>query len=396
MRHSPVTLLMVDSDRHLRTRLAAYLEDWGAELNTCGSVAEALQFLGSTPVDLVVCEAQLEDGSGFDIHAEAASRDIPSVFFSEETQVRNVIEALRVGVADFILKPLDDFSVVTRVIEKVLKVSQLEAKQGKDRESLERLSRELMQHLQALEQDQVAGRLVQKKLMPDSKAHLADIEVSYEILPSMHLSGDTVDFGLFGRRYLAFYLLDVSGHGSASAFIAVWVKQIVRGFFKGLNSGRSGPYMDQHIPTLLQHINEQLIEADVGKHLTCFVGVIDTHTSSFNYVVAGHLPLPILASPDGAIVLEGKGKPLGIFPSAQWSLMQLKLPEQFSLTVCSDGVFDLLPEAHLNEKEACLLQQVELHKPQSADALKSILAPEKLDVLPDDVALLVLSKLAKI
>jgi len=387
----PVKVLIVDSDRALSARVSEFLQGMGSEVRFCCNCTEARQQLSLFSPDILLSEALFEDGSGFDLHSEAAKHSIPTVFFSEETQVRNVIEALRVGVSDYILKPLDDFTVVARVLEKALKVSRLETEQSLDRKALQRLSGELMQHLRALEHDQEAGRIVQKKLMPDTPAELAGIKVNYEILPSSHLSGDTVDFGLFSSRYLAFYLLDVSGHGAASAFVAVWVKQIVRGFFKGVRSGSSGQSLDQHIPSLLALINQQLIEAGVDKHLTCFVGVIDTHTMDLSYVVAGHLPLPVLVTPDGADVIEGTGKPLGIFTDAQWPPKRLKLPKLFSLLVCSDGVFEMLPSGNLDEKEECMLKRLKDHSPRSIDQLKSMLEPLTADALPDDVAMLLLS-----
>jgi serine phosphatase RsbU (regulator of sigma subunit) len=386
----PIRVLVVEPDYNLIERIVSHLEGAGASVCACDTLTEAKKQLPVFLPDIILCEVQLTDGSGFDLHALVTQSSVATVFFSEESKVRNVVEALRVGVSDFILKPLDDFDVILRVLEKAWRISKLQEEQERDRASLKRLNKELTHHLKALEHDQAAGRLVQKRFMPHSPAELGGINISYSVEPSEHLSGDTIDFGLFAERYLAFYLLDVSGHGAASAFVAVWVKQIVRGFFKGLGRQRSATRLERHIPALLSHINEQLIESGVGKHLTCFVGMIDIETNAFSYVVAGHLPLPILMSDNGAEYIPGGGKPVGIFPGVEWVLQSMALPKTCSLLVCSDGVLDVLAAGDLSEKEAYLLSRLRSKNPESVDDIKAEIMDESEKTLVDDVALLLL------
>jgi serine phosphatase RsbU (regulator of sigma subunit) len=48
------------------------------------------------------------------------------------------------------------------------------------------------------------------------------------------LSGDFVDYFPIDDRHFAFYLADVSGHGAASAFLAVMLKTLMDQYRKAL------------------------------------------------------------------------------------------------------------------------------------------------------------------
>jgi serine phosphatase RsbU (regulator of sigma subunit) len=80
-------------------------------------------------------------------------------------------------------------------------------------------------------------------------------------------------------------------------------------------------------------------------------GVIDEETGLLTYSVGGHLPLPVLYTPDSVRYLEGRGLPVGLFNEATYEDHVLELPPTFSLTLMSDGILDLLPEPTLKEKK---------------------------------------------
>jgi serine phosphatase RsbU (regulator of sigma subunit) len=142
---------------------------------------------------------------------------------------------------------------------------------------------------------------------------------------------------------------------------------------------------------MLQHINRELIETRVGHHLTFFVGVIYTETRQMRYVVAGHLPLPVLVERGKAAYLEGQGKPVGIFKEASWQIYHRQLPEDFSLICFSDGVLELCDRKDIEEKEADLLKKLAL----STGGLESVcntLSINQVRDNPDDIAILSISK----
>jgi serine phosphatase RsbU (regulator of sigma subunit) len=102
---------------------------------------------------------------------------------------------------------------------------------------------------------------------------------------------------------------------------------------------------------VLSHINRGLINCKLGKHVTMVGGVIDEETGLLTYSIGGHLPLPVLYTPDSVRYLEGRGLPVGLFNEATYEDLVLELPPQFSLTLMSDGILDLLPGLHSKIKK---------------------------------------------
>src|SRR5690606_7951039 len=124
--------------------------------------------------------------------------------------------------------------------------------------------------LRILERDQLAGRQVQRRLMPKRLQTNDGYDVGHHIAPSLYLSGDFVDYALIKKRYLAFYLADVSGHGASSAFVTIWLKHIVSRMVReeGLFSDEAS--FERGADAMLQIINRELHETRLNHHLTFF------------------------------------------------------------------------------------------------------------------------------
>ena len=69
----------------------------------------------------------------------------------------------------------------------------------------------------------------------------------------------------------------------------------------------------------------------------------------------------------------------------------MELPPSFSLSLFSDGILDVLPGATLKEKEASLPEQVAAAG-GTLDGLRQVFGLANLAEMPDDIALLVLSR----
>ena len=67
------------------------------------------------------------------------------------------------------------------------------------------------------------------------------------------------------------------------------------------------------------------------------------------------------------------------------------MPESFSLTLFSDGILDLLPGETLKEKEVVLPQLVS-KAGGTLEGLRQVFGLANLGEMPDDIALLVLSR----
>lgn len=385
-------LLVIDDDILVRQSIVAYLEDSGFRIRAESNGTDGIAWFRGHKPDLVLTDLRMPDLDGLALlkMVKEVDPDIPVIVISGMGMVADVAEALRLGAADYLIKPLVDMEVLTHSINKALAVLDLQRDNKRYRRKLEKANRELREYVRVLERDQQAGRQVQINLLPPTPVRYGDITVAHKIVPSLYLSGDFIDYGLINDRYLSFYLTDISGHGASSAFVTVWLKQLVRRIIRERRIFHQQDAFQIDAAEWMSMINQELLRSKFGCHLTCFVGILDTHTRQMRYVLGGHLPLPVLVADGEAQFLEGKGKPVGIFKDATWQVFHATLPEKFSLMVFSDGVLEVLPAPDLIGKEQCLL---DLMKNNSGDlaSIWSSLGLDKLKDMPDDIAVLTLN-----
>ena len=386
-------LLIIDDDTLVRRSIAVYLTDSGFQVFEEGDANHLCKSLSTYTPDLVLTDLRMPGADGLQVLKQIKHHqpDLPVIIISGAGSVSDVVQALRLGASDYLVKPVLDIEVLVHAINKALEHTELLRENHRYREQLETANHELRESLRVLERDQLAGKQVQKRLMPNRLMTQDHYEVAHYIAPSLFLSGDFIDYAHIRKRYLAFYLADVSGHGSSSAFVTIWLKHLVSRMVR-----EEGLFGDEESFTtganhLLQTVNREIKETRLNHHLTFFVGVIDTHTQLMNYAVAGHLPMPVLKTNEDCRYLEGSGKPVGIFKDVTWQTYQLQLPDTYTLSCFSDGVLEILPADAIQEKEALLLQKVA----ESTGGLESIcntLHVKDDGETPDDIAILTIAR----
>ncbi len=390
--HKPsATLLIIDDDDVVRASLAAYLDDSGFRVLQAANGPQGMEIFESEQPDLVICDLRMPQMDGLELIRLISERqlDLPVIVVSGAGVMSDAVEALRLGAADYLIKPLEDLAMLEHAVHRALDRSRLRLENRRYREQLETANRDLQASLHLLQEDQDAGRQVQMNMLPVTPWSVDDFDFAHQIIPSLYLSGDFVDYFRVDDRRIGFYLADVSGHGASSAFVTVLLKFMTT---RLLYESRRGGTLREFKPSeVLDHINRGLINCKLGKHVTMLGGVIDQEHDVLHYSIGGHLPMPVLYTGDGALYLEGRGLPVGLFVEATYQNFELKLPGTFSLTLLSDGILDLLPGETLKEKESALPGLV-TDAGGTLDGLRRVLGLADLADMPDDIALLVLSR----
>lgn len=384
------TLLIIDDDEVVRESLAAYLEDSNFKVLQALNGLQGLQIFESEQPDLVICDLRMPQIDGLELirRIRQTASETPIIVLSGAGVMSDAVEALRPGAADYLIKPLEDLAVLEHSVRRALDRAYLRVENQRYRDKLEAANRELQASLNLLQEDQNAGRQVQMNMLPVTPWSIEGLEFSHRIIPSLYLSGDFVDYFRVDERRVAFYLADVSGHGASSAFVTVLLKFMTTRLL--YESRRNGTLPEFKPSEVLAHINRGLINTKLGKHVTMLGGVIDLEKNSLTYSIGGHLPLPVLFVEGQAGYLEGRGLPVGLFDDATYDDRVMELPPSFSLSLFSDGILDVLPGATLKEKEASLPEQVAAAG--GTDGLRQVFGLANLAEMPDDIALLVLSR----
>ncbi len=390
--HNPsAKLLIIDDDEVVRASLAAYLEDSGFQVLQAENGLQGLEVFDRDQPDLVICDLRMPQVDGLELirRINKLTSDIPVIVVSGAGVMSDAVEALRLGAADYLIKPLEDLAVLEHSVRRALDRYQLRLENQRYREKLEAANRELQASLHLLQEDQNAGRQVQMNMLPVTPWQADDLQFTHQIIPSLYLSGDFVDYFRVDEHRVAFYLADVSGHGASSAFVTVLLKFMTTRLLYEWK--RNGVLPEFKPSDVLGHINRGLLNCKLGKHVTMLGGVIDEQSGQLTYSIGGHLPLPVLFADGGARYLDGRGLPVGLFEEATYNDLVMQLPQSFSLTLMSDGILDLLPGESLKEKEAGLPELV-VQAGGSLDGLREVLGLANLHDMPDDIALLVLSR----
>ncbi len=381
-------LLVIHDNPQVSQELVNYLTATGYVVHTESSAGDSLKWFAQFPPAAVLATLHSPEKPAAsllaylkDLHGE-----VPVIILAEEGVLSDSVQALREGAADYIIAPLDDREKLLKAISTAIEAAATARRRFDEITVLEKSNQELQDYVRLLERDHQAAQRVQEKLLPRTPVHFDGFKLEHCIVPSLILSGDFIDYGLFEQRWLCFYLTDVAGHGASSAFVTMWLKQLIRRLFREKRF-QVGASREIDVAQFIAKINSELVLSRFGSHLTCFVGIIDLKTRTMRYVLGGHLPLPILITQGTARYLEGKGKPLGLFPDAQWQVFETQLEGPFSLVVFSDGVLEILPPTDLIEKEALLLEMVK----EAGGEMNQIYARFKLDSrleAPDDIAVL--------
>ena len=103
------SLLLMDDDAPLRTRLGRALETRGFETEVVGSVAEALAAVKTRPPAYAVLDMRLEDGNGLKVveAIKAVRPDARVVMLTGYGNIATAVAAVKAGAVDYLSKPAD-------------------------------------------------------------------------------------------------------------------------------------------------------------------------------------------------------------------------------------------------------------------------------------------------
>jgi two-component system response regulator RegA len=103
------SLLVMDDDAPLRTRLGRALESQGFDVTLVGSVAEAVAAVKSSPPAFAVLDLRLEDGNGLQV-VETIQQERPDarvVMLTGYGNIATAVAAVKAGAVDYLSKPAD-------------------------------------------------------------------------------------------------------------------------------------------------------------------------------------------------------------------------------------------------------------------------------------------------
>ena len=310
------------------------------------------------------------------------------IIFEEQTNIDMLNNVLGQGNGDCLVAPVrkQDLSMA---IQRCTLVSKLMEVNNHQFERLRKSNLQIKENNQILQSDLTAGRKLQKGLLPQSPCQFKQLHIEHLIIPSLYLSGDFINYKSVLGRFCLFLLTDVSGHGSASAFVTVMIKQMMERVIRRHIRYKDNEALCTSPQGFFELVNNYLLDNGIEKHVTGIAGMIDTEENVLRFTTAAHFPAPILVVNEEAQFLKHEGKPVGMFPNVEWTIEHLKMDTQFTLYCLSDGVYDVIKGDSMSQKDQFLLQQLAESEPSKQGVCESLGIDMEIEP-PDDISILIL------
>jgi len=169
---------------------------------------------------------------------------------------------------------------------------------------------------------------------PDDQEYL---KIEQKFIPCAKLGGDIFDYYWLDEEHLAFYLLDVAGHGIHSALLSVSILNLVRN-----NSlYNTDPYQPW---TILTELNRLFQMEEGNNYFTIWYGVYNTNNRELVYSSAGHPPAILITgknSDSKIIKLSTPNIPVGMMEDVEFDQQLFNVEPESSLYLFSDGIYEI-------------------------------------------------------
>jgi putative two-component system response regulator len=124
---SAITILVVDDEAPIRQTVGFYLEDNDYNVLAAENGRVALEIFQQKKPDLVLVDLRMPEMDGLDVLSQITkqSPDTPVIVISGTGIIADVVEALHLGAWDYLVKPIEDMSVLLHAVHKALERTRL-------------------------------------------------------------------------------------------------------------------------------------------------------------------------------------------------------------------------------------------------------------------------------
>lgn len=248
--------------------------------------------------------------------------------------------------------------------------SQLE----KTHEDLQKQQTELVQLINAyasVTNDLQLAAVLQADLLPDPIILDTHAARGY-FQPAQYVAGDAYDYFMLPNDVFAFYIIDVEGHGTASAMTSFAIHSQLNPKFNGIcrrNLAEHGDHSTAVCETVSDLNSAFYRQNTASKYFTMIYGLLDLKTGVVTWCQAGH-PAPIFSTNTGIKEIGDGGFPVGTLEDPAFQASSFTLQSNDRLVLYSDGavecfskekemfgkarLFDLLAQSSSATPEHCV------------------------------------------
>ncbi|WP_299493870.1 response regulator [uncultured Shewanella sp.] len=257
-----LSILFVEDDPVFRRLVTSFLESRGAQVFEAKDGQAGLSYLSQYRFDMIIADLSMPNLGGLEMLKQCATTypDIPSIVMSGSPVMSDVLEALRHGASDYLVKPISDLYLIENAIHECLNTDVEASFQLDNVEELSYL--ELQQHLRLLEQDKLAAKTVQQQLLPPSPVRYHQGLIEYSLFTGGELSAHFIDTALVDDKHIMIYMAHFHPHDNRVAFASVLLKSFVNFKLKRFRNQLSNTLVKPH--DMLTYLNERMSQSGLN------------------------------------------------------------------------------------------------------------------------------------
>jgi serine phosphatase RsbU (regulator of sigma subunit) len=340
---------------------------------------DAIRLAQENNPDLVLLDIEMPEMDGFETMEALRNRIIdeavPVIFLTAREDSESREKGLEAGAVDYITKPYDRQELSIKV---------------KNHLALYEARKEIERRNKSMAREMEMASQLQNSLLPNAFPPMEGVTFSVYYKPYSRAGGDFYDVIEFRDSGVGVVLVDVAGHGVASAMIGAMFKMCFQSFAKENRS----PAL------LLSVINDEMVRVlPDSDFLTVFYCIIEPGSLNLSFCNAGH-PRPFLYRVnDGSIEeLEAGGPLVGAFQGMDFEDDTRSLRAGDKILIFTDGVTEAGPMDGIGELygldrlQRVFVENISLGPEETLDKIvKDLTDFHGGDNFEDDVSLILIS-----
>ena len=329
-RSAPARIMVVDDVEVNRDLLSRRLQRMGHVVTTANDGQEALDLTRDPSWDLIMLDVMMPvlDGIGAltALKASEATRHIPVIMISANTELETVVKCIELGAEDYLPKPFDPVLLRARV------GASLEKKRLRDREQAR--SKRMQKELEV-------GARIQRDFLPESLPTVPGYEFAARFEPAREVGGDFYDAFRLPDGAVALVLGDVCDKGVGAALFMALFRSLIRAVSASQVGSHTVEMLEMRVLHAVTVTNDYIANTHGRANMfaTLFVGALDPATGTIAYVNGGHEP-PRVVRVNGTVrtMLPPTGPAVGMLPEIPFTAGTIVLQPGETLLVLTDGI----------------------------------------------------------
>jgi phosphoserine phosphatase RsbU/P len=309
-------ILTIDDDDLVRESISVYLEDSGFEVIEANNGLQGVKQFREQKPDVVLCDLRMPDMDGMQV-LEVITKEAPNVpviIISGAGIINNVVEALRLGAWDYLVKPIVDMTILEQTIHSAYKNKQGDKNVEDDAELDEGL---LEENLLEAQWDKEELAKLQLQLLPNPVESINGLNFSHRLMNEDANLDYAIDYVIINERQVAFYIIDLTSYGPNKAFIAMMIKSFVSQIYRRYRAKKD--LLIGQPANMLRYLNLETHKANVPQSIPTFYAVVDNEKKQIMFSNAGLYPSPkIIGADQVERQLASDGMAVGMFPWTQY------------------------------------------------------------------------------